>query len=411
MKKFLFFLIFSSFFCLSIGISKAILITPSRPLLRGERFNIEAQVRYGVSLEPVSGANVTYSIIDETQSCFVDARYEYNLTENKTGIYCSGINCDVDEQDPKAPFAPGTYIICVKAEKEGFKTAYENTTILVSSQGCALPPFVVSGRLRFNVSCIGEYYSFGNTKKTFSLPILVELDAFKLLFDSPLVHWMIGLGNGSLDDYGRPNNSIALEFESDSSLKIVKILNGVETELDSIPINPSQTHWKIQIFLNETHAGFWIDGLNKFYSVDFSIDSWYFFSNAYNSSLVGEIDNAYIIKHSIPEPLIFFGEEVEHMLERMRLGLNSEKFNQTNVLSLEKIQKLNELCSRDYSSVKQKLGCKYDFSLLIINKTSSPQLLLDCHPSKRERVGLNFTIRRIASLENGDVVELIFSVW
>lgn len=82
----------------------------------------------------------------------------------------------------------------------------------------------------------------------------------------------------------------------------------------------------------------------------------------------------------------------------MRIGFSDQGYNKTNLLSSTKISafgSLNCLNLGTYSTIKNKLGLDYDFSLTLKNSTGAR--MIDCHPSISRFKNLNTTIRRVIS--------------
>lgn len=94
-----------------------------------------------------------------------------------------------------------------------------------------------------------------------------------------------------------------------------------------------------------------------------------------------------------------------------RIGLLNETFNQSNLLSIIKINQLNNICS-NYDRVRELLDVKdLQFSILLVDSKSN--ILLNCiPPSVRVKTfGVIFTVERIVALDSGDYGILSVRVW
>lgn len=164
-------LVFSSlFFLILLKMANAqivgpIYLTPST-LFPEDDFNIKALVWYDVSLEPVSGATVYYSIESIGVNCtLVNYPSNQTLVEVQTGVYCSGLGCNVEAEDPDAPFVPGLYTVCVKAEKEGFKPGYGAAVLNVTPDTPIFTKFLYSGDLNYFNVFWNIRFTSGRTKE------------------------------------------------------------------------------------------------------------------------------------------------------------------------------------------------------------------------------------------------------
>ena len=92
------------------------------------------------------------------------------------------------------------------------------------------------------------------------------------------------------------------------------------------------------------------------------------------------------------------------------LGLSDESLNKTNVLSLNKISKLDSECQLNYENIRKLLDTNYDFSIYLLNSKTG-QMLISCKPSQVKLRAVNITIRRIVSFSSGDYGELLLQVW
>jgi hypothetical protein len=113
---------------------------------------------------------------------------------------------------------------------------------------------------------------------------------------------------------------------------------------------------------------------------------------------VGEPENWYTLWPSAPNNI-------------KRLGL-SEGIK-TNVLSVEKIDALDEICSSDYNDVVDMLGIDtedYQISIFVKDITNDI-ILLDCSPTVITAGGSIESIRRTVALGSGDYGELIIQTW
>jgi len=133
-KKLLFLVFFYSFL---IQFSSAVQLNPN-PVNPNADFNILANVYYEASLEPVTDANVTYTVVSGIGiDCSVQS-YPSNQKLNfvSGAQYCSGSGCGVASDDPNSPVTQGNYTICVKASKPGFRSSYAGAVLVVSTTTC-----------------------------------------------------------------------------------------------------------------------------------------------------------------------------------------------------------------------------------------------------------------------------------
>jgi hypothetical protein len=104
----------------------------------------------------------------------------------------------------------------------------------------------------------------------------------------------------------------------------------------------------------------------------------------------------------------YIGTPNEYTIKRV--GLSDQNFNKTNVLLQDKINKFNSKCSNDYSAIKKWLASDYDFSIILIRKSSPEAVLINCHPTVTAVRTINTTVRRIVSFDSG-YGELIIQMW
>jgi hypothetical protein len=100
--------------------------------------------------------------------------------------------------------------------------------------------------------------------------------------------------------------------------------------------------------------------------------------------------------------------------EIKRIGLADESYNQTNMISEQKIDFFEWFCSNNYEETKKKLGMDRDFSV-IIKDIENDQLLVSCQPSQIKVTAINVTFRRIVAYnrltgEKG-YAEVIVQMW
>jgi len=96
-----------------------------------------------------------------------------------------------------------------------------------------------------------------------------------------------------------------------------------------------------------------------------------------------------------------------------RIGFSDENFNQTNLLSLDKINAIGIACTIGYKKIKKLIGSDLDFSI-ILRKKPSNNVLLACVPLSSPTKVTNVTIRRIVSINTPaglELGELILQVW
>lgn len=103
--------------------------------------------------------------------------------------------------------------------------------------------------------------------------------------------------------------------------------------------------------------------------------------------------------------------------EIKRIGLLDHSQNKTNLLSEQKISKLNSLCSGDngYESIKSLIGAEHDFLIMLTELTGEPgELRINCGSTEfGENAAL---IKRLAVFDSEndgelDYGELVVQVW
>lgn len=95
----------------------------------------------------------------------------------------------------------------------------------------------------------------------------------------------------------------------------------------------------------------------------------------------------------------------------VRIGFSDETRNQTNYLSLQKIQAIGPNCAPGYNTLTSLIGAAYNFSLTIINDTNgNGGVLLSCSPSSIVARQVNVTIKRYVFFGSG-YGELILQMW
>jgi uncharacterized protein YeeX (DUF496 family) len=94
-----------------------------------------------------------------------------------------------------------------------------------------------------------------------------------------------------------------------------------------------------------------------------------------------------------------------------RLGLSEGV--KTNLLSVDKIETLDEICSSDYDNVVDMLGIDAeDYQISIFVKDAANDvILLDCSPTVITTGQSIESIRRVIALGSGDYGELIIQTW
>jgi hypothetical protein len=91
-----------------------------------------------------------------------------------------------------------------------------------------------------------------------------------------------------------------------------------------------------------------------------------------------------------------------------RVGLSNHSFNLTNLLSMSKVQALDQACDEDYDYVRLWTGVDHEFSANLTDLDGN--VLLDCIPPRKGfemRVGF----RRVVALDDGSKAMLSLGVW
>jgi hypothetical protein len=96
----------------------------------------------------------------------------------------------------------------------------------------------------------------------------------------------------------------------------------------------------------------------------------------------------------------------------LRIGLSDETSNKTNLISYEKVIKLDTLCGNtdsEFQKVQKKLAMEKPFIIYVFNISQTDgqrKLLLDCFPSKFPKNVLNATVKRIVALKSSTSIDL-----
>jgi len=93
-----------------------------------------------------------------------------------------------------------------------------------------------------------------------------------------------------------------------------------------------------------------------------------------------------------------------------RIGLSDENFNKTNLISLDKVYRLDQadLCA-NFDDVKKLLGLNKSFSIYVFNISQSDgdrDVLCECTTPELIKTAINTTVRRITALNNNGRLEL-----
>lgn len=94
-----------------------------------------------------------------------------------------------------------------------------------------------------------------------------------------------------------------------------------------------------------------------------------------------------------------------------RVGLSGGV--KTNLVSVDKIDALDDICSSDYDNLVEMLGIDVDdYQISVFVKdTTNDVILLDCSPTVITTGQSVESIRRIVALDSGDYGELIIQTW
>jgi hypothetical protein len=96
----------------------------------------------------------------------------------------------------------------------------------------------------------------------------------------------------------------------------------------------------------------------------------------------------------------------------LRIGLSDETSNKTNLISLDKVNKLEIMCGNtdsEFQKVQNKLAMDKPFIIYVFNISQTDgqrKLLLDCFPSKFPKKVLNATVKRIVALKSSNSIDL-----
>jgi len=94
-----------------------------------------------------------------------------------------------------------------------------------------------------------------------------------------------------------------------------------------------------------------------------------------------------------------------------RIGLSSENFDKTNLLSVSKINRLSSECEQDYSKILGWLDTDYQISITILNKNGTGFESFHCGPPEAILRAVNVSVRRYVAFDTGGYGELILQVW
>jgi len=108
----------------------------------------------------------------------------------------------------------------------------------------------------------------------------------------------------------------------------------------------------------------------------------------------------------------------ESRAQIFRMGLSNESVNETDYLSLSKIEAFNNYCNPlnasgqlvpggGYANIRNNLTQTDNFAILLFNRTAnSGNLLIICQPPNSFSSPINTTFRRIVAIDSGDIGEL-----
>lgn len=115
-----------------------------------------------------------------------------------------------------------------------------------------------------------------------------------------------------------------------------------------------------------------------------------------------------ILIDDLGEPVNWENLPIENV---KRIGLSNESENKTNFLSMDKINKLNSICSNNgYDTLVTKLGISdYQVAFNLTN-VSSGENLISCRPTQIISRGFKIKTTRIAAAAD-TVVKLTLEVW
>ena len=101
----------------------------------------------------------------------------------------------------------------------------------------------------------------------------------------------------------------------------------------------------------------------------------------------------------------------EILLNDPEVGLSDENSNKTNLISKNKLDQFESLCS-DFDDVQQKLVFNKSFSVYVFNVSQDPadlgkrNKIINCTSPDFPKTSINATIKRITVLNNTDTKEL-----
>ena len=99
----------------------------------------------------------------------------------------------------------------------------------------------------------------------------------------------------------------------------------------------------------------------------------------------------------------------EIKLKVKRIGLSDEKMNKPNIISMDKIRYLEDLCSSNFDNVQQKLALEKPFSIHVFNislDSGERNRVMECIPPDFPKTTINATVKRIVALDNTETGKL-----
>ena len=99
----------------------------------------------------------------------------------------------------------------------------------------------------------------------------------------------------------------------------------------------------------------------------------------------------------------------EILLNDPVVGLSDENSNKTNLISKNKVDQLQSLCTSDFSAIQQKLALDEPFSIHVFNvnqDSGQRNLIMDCISPDFPKTLINATVKRVTALNNTATGEL-----
>lgn len=111
------------------------------------------------------------------------------------------------------------------------------------------------------------------------------------------------------------------------------------------------------------------------------------------------------------EPANWDTFQVDQINQIKRIGLLDEMQNKANLISQDKLSKLNDICNKwQVDKVRELLGTEYQLSIYAV-KLDTAELLVDCHPQDTITKKAAINITRNIAISPNSYGQLILELW